>query len=277
MRQRISLALTMLLTLSCSGINTIPAHSSEKKKPIPIPNRLINYSQFEKIVLQSGKLREKRRLSEAQFLKMMSEKNVVVLDARTDKRYEMLHIRGAVNLPFTEFTAQSLAKIIPSKKTKVLIYCNNNFLNNRAAFAEKTAAVSLNLSTFTSLRAYGYTNIYELGPLLDVRTTRLPFSGPHAEIQKLFTVSGDWRSRMADTHTRYKLARIIEGPDSFLTVVQETPDAAGLTLRNLVQSRVGGNSGLVLEDAGSPGRYTLAVSDRALRDYLRQTNQIADH
>jgi hypothetical protein len=35
------------------------------------------------------------------------------------------------------------------------------------------AIASLNLSTYISLYSYGYRNIYELGPLLDVQTTKL--------------------------------------------------------------------------------------------------------
>jgi len=38
-------------------------------------------------------------------------------------------------------------------------------------------AASLNLSTYTSLKAYGYNNIYELGPLLNISTTKIPFEG----------------------------------------------------------------------------------------------------
>jgi hypothetical protein len=89
----------------------------------------------------------------------------------------MRHIKGAVNLPFTEFAAAPLASVIPAKGTKILIYCNNNFLNDQAAMISKMPAASLNLSTYTSLKAYGYTNIYELGPLLDVHTTKIPFAG----------------------------------------------------------------------------------------------------
>jgi hypothetical protein len=99
------------------------------------------------------------------------------LDARTASKYELRHIRGAVSLPFTDFTADTLAKVIPVKRTKVLIYCNNNFLSSPVSFASKAAPASLNISTYTSLRTYGYTNIFELGPLLDVLTTAIPFAG----------------------------------------------------------------------------------------------------
>jgi hypothetical protein len=67
--------------------------------------------------------------------------------------------------------------VIPAKDTKVLIYCNNNFENERANFRSKAPAVSLNIQTFINLHAYGYTNVYELAPLLDVKTTKIPFEG----------------------------------------------------------------------------------------------------
>ncbi|TGM81065.1 rhodanese-like domain-containing protein [Leptospira bouyouniensis] len=147
---------------------------SKKPKVEAIPNRLIDYGEFKKIVNRSEGERETHRLTEDQFLKMMSEEGVVVLDARSENRYRLLHIKGAINLPFTEFTKDSLAGVIPEPKSKILIYCNNNFEGNEQAFAAKSPAASLNLSTYNSLKAYGYTNIYELGPLLDVNQTKLP-------------------------------------------------------------------------------------------------------
>lgn len=142
-----------------------------------IPNRLIDYRAFQKIVTASAKERESHRLTEAQFIAAMTDKNVVVLDARSASKYQLRHIRGAANLPFTEFTAESLAKVIPAKTTKVLIYCNNNFVGSPVSFATKAPSASLNLSSYTSLRSYGYTNVFELGPLLDVQKTSIPFEG----------------------------------------------------------------------------------------------------
>ena len=77
----------------------------------------------------------------------------------------------------TDFTAGTLAKVIPSKDAKILIYCNNNFEGSPVAFALKAPSASLNISTYTALRSYGYTNIFELGPLLNVHTTSIPFEG----------------------------------------------------------------------------------------------------
>jgi hypothetical protein len=59
----------------------------------------------------------------------------------------------------------------------VLIYCNNNFLGSPASFPSKAPGASLNISTFVNLTTYGYTNVYELGPLVDVKSTKLPFEG----------------------------------------------------------------------------------------------------
>jgi rhodanese-related sulfurtransferase len=101
----------------------------------------------------------------------------VVLDARSADKFALRHIKGAVNLPFTDFTVESLAKVIPAKTTKVLIYCNNNFTGAPAAFAEKGAPMALNISTFVSLTGYEYTNVYELGPLRDVKKTKIIFEG----------------------------------------------------------------------------------------------------
>ena len=143
----------------------------------PIPNRLINYTEFQKIVGASAAERESHRLTETQFIQAMADQPAVLLDARTASKFELRHIRGAVNLPFTDFTAETLAKIIPAQGTKILIYCNNNFIGSPMSFASKAPAASLNISTYVSLRSYGYTNIYELGPLLNVRTAAIPFAG----------------------------------------------------------------------------------------------------
>lgn len=149
-----------------------------------IPNRLIDYDKFREIVIQSAQERESRRLTEAQFIRMMQARGVVLLDARSESRYRLRHIKGAINLPFTDFTEQSLAAVIPRKDTKILIYCNNNFEGSPTAFATKAPAASLNLSTYTSLKAYGYSNVFELGPLLNVATTKIPFEGKAVSHQR---------------------------------------------------------------------------------------------
>ena len=143
----------------------------------PIPNELIDYKKHLEIAREVQPLREKRRLTEEQFAAMSAEAGTIVLDARSADKFKLRHIRGAVSLPFTDFTVDSLAKVIPENTTRVLIYCNNNFLGAPVSLVSKAAPASLNISTYIALATYGYTNIYELGPLLDVKTTKLPFEG----------------------------------------------------------------------------------------------------
>ncbi|EMS89600.1 rhodanese-like domain-containing protein [Leptospira noguchii] len=152
-----------------------------KTKRNPIPNRLIDYKKFQNIINSSAEEREVKRLTEEDFLKMIQDEEVVLLDARSESRYKLRHIKGAISLPFTEFTKESLSKIIPNMNSKILIYCNNNFTGTPEAFASKAPAASLNLSTFVSLKAYGYKNIYELGPLLSVDSTKLTFEGTEVQ------------------------------------------------------------------------------------------------
>jgi phage shock protein E len=142
-----------------------------------IPNDQIDYAAFKQIVLDTEQYRESRRLSEDDFITALKEPGVILLDARSGSAFALRHIKGAKNLPFTDFTEQTLADVVPDKNSRILIYCNNNFVGSPRAFATKAAPASLNLSTYTSLRAYGYENVYELGPVLDVRTAKVVFEG----------------------------------------------------------------------------------------------------
>lgn len=142
-----------------------------------IPNPKINVIAHREAVRDSLQLREKRRVTEEKFLELAAQPDTVILDARSESKFKMRHIKGAVNLPFTEFTAENLAQVIPTKDTRVLIYCNNNFDGDKIAFAGKAAPAALNLSTFSNLVIYGYSNVYELGPAIDVNKARVPFEG----------------------------------------------------------------------------------------------------
>ena len=82
-----------------------------------------------------------------------------------------------LDMSLPDMTVDDLARVIPSKSTRILIYCNNNFLNEPDAFRSKNLRASLNVYTFNVLHSYGYTNVYELGPLLDIEKTRIPFEG----------------------------------------------------------------------------------------------------
>lgn len=140
-------------------------------------NPAIRYDGFVELTQKVEPLRERSRISEATFLRMAAEPGTIILDARSKDKFDAIHIKGAVHLAFSDFTEEALAKVIPSKTTRILIYCNNNFENEPVNFASKIAEVALNIQTFINLHAYGYRNVHELAPLLDVNTTRIPFEG----------------------------------------------------------------------------------------------------
>jgi hypothetical protein len=104
-----------------------------------------------------------------------------VLDARSERLYRLRHIEGAVNLSFPEFTEATLAGTIPSRTTRVLIYCNNNFKDLPESMPLKRLGAALNNSTFVALHTYGYRNVYELAPVVDPANTRLRFAGSEAK------------------------------------------------------------------------------------------------
>ena len=121
--------------------------------------------------------RSTHRIPEDEFLRLSREPGTIVLDARSREKFELLHVDGAINLPLPEVDPESLARLLPDKESRILIYCNNNFDGDPMAFMRKKMSVSLNLLTFTTLYEYGYRNVYELAPLIDVAETRLALVG----------------------------------------------------------------------------------------------------
>jgi len=175
-----ALTLTILLTTASQMFASEPANPS------------INYSGFAEMTVALAPAREDHRVSEVEFIRMAAEPGTIVLDARSRDRYERIHIKGAIHLALTDFTEEALAERIPDKNTRILIYCNNNFENEPVNFASKVAAVALNIQTYINLQAYGYKNVHELGPKLDIHTTGLEFVGTD--------VSDDGRPLMATAH-----------------------------------------------------------------------------
>jgi hypothetical protein len=141
----------------------------------PPANPAIDMPGFLRVSAEAAEHRASRRLSEEDFIRMSREPGTVVLDARSKSKYDLLHIHGAINLNFADITVESLKQTLPDKSTRILIYCNNNFINEEAAFPSKIASASLNLSTFVTLYDYGYRNVYELAPQLDPAKSKLTF------------------------------------------------------------------------------------------------------
>jgi hypothetical protein len=164
-----------LFLMAAAAVNSEPTGSKAAGEDIANPR--IDMPAFLDSAQAAAEHRRSHRVGEEEFLRMMAEPGTLVLDARSAQKYAELHVRGATNLDFADITIDSLAQLIPDKDTRVLIYCNNNFAEAEKPFPAKMASASLNLSTFVTLYQYGYRNVYELGPNIKLRDSKLPFEG----------------------------------------------------------------------------------------------------
>lgn len=203
------LALGIVFAAGFAVAHLIGGTTAADPKPVPPPNvqnANPNIDMFAHLVAtqNAAKHRATRRLSEDEFIKMSKEEGVIVLDARSKAMYDLMHVEGAINLNYSDIDVNSLKKLLPNKDAKILIYCNNNFTAApdlpknvvqqqvtpnggvpigpdaarraevaKVAFGGKGMAVSLNLSTYTTLHSYGYKNVYELGPTVNAATTKI--------------------------------------------------------------------------------------------------------
>ncbi len=176
------LALSVLAVLLPADAAPVSAETTSLQADTPLfttdpGNPAISAEAHLAATIAAMQYREAHRISEEDFLRMSREPGTVVLDARSREKFDLLHIEGAINLPFPDLDPASLGRVLPAKDTVVLIYCNNNFEGDPYAFMRKSISVSLNLSTYTTLYEYGYRNVYELGPLLELSETVLPLVG----------------------------------------------------------------------------------------------------
>lgn len=138
-------------------------------------NPLIDYAGFGRLVSEVQPLRAKRLVSIDGFRRMADrDRKALILDARSAQAFAEGHMAGAVNLPFPDFTAESLSAMIgPDRDRPILIYCNNNFTDNRRPVVTKRLELALNIQTFVNLTGYGYRNVWELGDAVPTADPRV--------------------------------------------------------------------------------------------------------
>lgn len=153
-----------LLFAAVALVLTTPAFA---QKPRPSTKAQIDYPAFAQLTDTVQSYRQSRLIDLPTFQRMAGEANTIILDARSATAYAEGHLRGAINLPFTDFTAQSLSQTLRDPNVRILIYCNNNFANNARPVMLKAAPLALNISTFINLVGYGYRNVYELSDVID--------------------------------------------------------------------------------------------------------------
>ncbi len=142
------------------------APSALAQKSNPSTSAQIDYDGFRALTAQVETYRAGRLVSLEQF-QTMARNGALILDARSADAYAAGHIEGAINLPLTDFTAPRLTQVLGEANRRILIYCNNNFSNNRTPVVLKRVELALNIQTFINLYGYGYRNVYELGEVVD--------------------------------------------------------------------------------------------------------------
>lgn len=90
---------------------------------------LVDFDAYETLTAEVKEHRKSRMLTTEEFARVSREKKVIILDTRSDAMYKAVHVKGAIHLNFSDFTQDNLARIIPSRDYKILIYCNNNFIS----------------------------------------------------------------------------------------------------------------------------------------------------
>lgn len=151
-----------LILLGLTGIAQAVAREQVQR-----PGAQIDYTGFRSLAQEVDAYRAQRLVSLADFQRMAREPGTVILDARSADAYAQGHIEGAINLPFTDFTDQSLRAALRDPNVRILIYCNNNFSNNAQPVMLKRIELALNIQTFINLYGYGYRNVYELADTVD--------------------------------------------------------------------------------------------------------------
>lgn len=166
------------------------------------PKAKVSFDDYKGLVAEVESHRASRLVDLDTFLKMSKDPGTIILDTRSDLRFDRIHLKGAKHLSFTDFTQDNLRKLIPSPDTKLLIYCNNNFEGDQRDFAtkqmqpdprpgdkvtsqlapkQKPIMLALNIPTYINLYGYGYDNVYELDELVKVKDPRIAFDGSVVE------------------------------------------------------------------------------------------------
>ncbi len=157
---RIVLSLAMPLAL---GLLAAPLAA---KDSVPA-NPQVDYAGFARLTDDLAKTRQTHRLAWPEFARRASARGALLLDARSADMFARGHLKGAVNLPFTDFTDEALRAVIGDNPNRpIYIYCNNNFSDNAAPVALKRVTLALNIPTFINLHGYGYHNVWELADVI---------------------------------------------------------------------------------------------------------------
>lgn len=107
-------------------------------------------------------IRQERQIHYTKIPEILKKEDALILDVRSKEDYDCGHIKGAKNLSLTDITEKTLPQIVPSKQTKIIIYCEKTLWANR----RNIPATQI---SFPIIYELGYENVYEIEPVMDGR------------------------------------------------------------------------------------------------------------
>src|SRR5574339_659242 len=109
----IALATAALLACGTTTSSLLPASPDGDGPTEAVPvNPAIDMNSFLELSKEAARHRETRRVSEEEFIRMSGEAGTIVLDARSREMYDLLHVKGAISLPFPDIAIASLNDLI---------------------------------------------------------------------------------------------------------------------------------------------------------------------
>ena len=91
-----------------------------------------------------------RNINFEQAKEIIENEQVILLDVRTDEEYVTGHIPKSINIPVQEL--EERLNELKNKNEKILIYCKSG----------RRSVIACEI-----LEAYGYTNLYNMGGVVD--------------------------------------------------------------------------------------------------------------
>jgi rhodanese-related sulfurtransferase len=133
----------------------------------PVPNPQIDYRGYMALVQKLEPVRNARLVAWPEFHRLAKAKRAILLDPRTPDAFAKGHLKGAVNVPLTDFSADRLREVLGEDTDRpIFLYCNNHFRENRPPVVLKTGKLAIAIPTFISLYGYGYENVWELADVI---------------------------------------------------------------------------------------------------------------
>src|SRR5438105_4824116 len=86
----------------CAACLVFALDCAHAEPAAPQINPAIDMQGYLRASVDAATHRATRRLSEDEFIRKSREPGVIVLDARSREKFDELHVKGAINIPFPD-------------------------------------------------------------------------------------------------------------------------------------------------------------------------------